>query len=150
MANSPKNMAFFLYIESTGAPKTGATPTFTTYKDMDGNNLSQPGITEIGGGAYEFTPVFPAETGIVAVIDGGAGNSPRYQSVALRPEDYNVDLLTDLTDEAFGTWEIPTTGPDANRLIFYRADGVTVLQKFDLFDENGDPTYTNPFKREPL
>lgn len=58
--------------------------------------------------------------------------------------------LTDLVDYAQGKWEIKVTGPDANRLILYRADGVTVLKKFDLQNSNGDATFINPFKRIPL
>jgi hypothetical protein len=58
--------------------------------------------------------------------------------------------LTDLVDYAQGKWEIKVTGPDANRLVLYRADGVTVLKKFDLANANGDATFINPFKRTPV
>lgn len=49
-----------------------------------------------------------------------------------------------------GKWEIKVTGPDANRLILYKPDGVTVLKKFDLKNANGDPTFVNPFQRIPV
>jgi len=44
-----------------------------------------------------------------------------------------------------GKWEIKN-----NQLIFYDTDGVTPIRTFNLFDENGNPTNTNPFKREPV
>lgn len=58
--------------------------------------------------------------------------------------------LSDLRDEAIGKWEILTTGPDANRLVLYRVDGITVLKKFDLQDVGGSPNFNNPFKRIPV
>jgi hypothetical protein len=58
--------------------------------------------------------------------------------------------IQDLLDYQAGKWEIKTTGADANRLILYRPDGVTVLKKFDLKNANGDPTFVNPFQRVPV
>jgi hypothetical protein len=147
---SPKVVCFFLFNESTGAPLTGATPTFTTYKNTDGTDVANPSITEIGGGVYKFTPIFPTDKGLVFVVNGGAGSTPRYQSAFLRPEDYNLDALTDLQDEMFGKWEIPTIGPDTNRLVLYRQDGITVLKKFDLLDSSGSPSSVNVFSRIPV
>jgi hypothetical protein len=58
--------------------------------------------------------------------------------------------LQEILEYQVGKWEIQVTGPDANRLILYRPDGVTVLKKFDLQNANGDPTFINPFKRIPV
>lgn len=60
------------------------------------------------------------------------------------------DDVTDLLDYHQGKWQIHVTGPDANRLVLYRADGTTVLKKFDLQNANGDATYINPFRRNPV
>lgn len=148
---SPKIEVFFLY-DGTGAPLTGATPTFDTYKDDLGANLSQPAITEIGGGAYKFTPDITTNPnrGIAYVVNGGASANPRRLARYVRPEDYAPDLLPDLYDMNFGKWEIKTSGPDINRMITYRIDGVTILKKFDLFDAAGVPTSINPFRRDPV
>ena len=43
-----------------------------------------------------------------------------------------------------GRWRIVN-----NQMIFYAADGVTPLKTFDLLDENGQPTMTQPFERVP-
>jgi hypothetical protein len=61
-----------------------------------------------------------------------------------------VSQLQDLTDERFGKWVIETTGPDANRLVLYKLDGITILKKFNLADINGDPNFINPFSRTPV
>lgn len=50
---------------------------------------------------------------------------------------------------AEGHWKIFNTGPDANRLVLYSADGVTVLQKWDLKDLSGAPTTSTIYERVP-
>ena len=140
---SPQIITFFLFTGGN-TPVTGATPSFITYKDETGANLSQPTIHEIGGGAYYFTPVFTVGHGIAYVIGTGVANPPLVYGY-LRPEGFGVDSLL---DEAFGKWQIMTTGPDINKLVLYRSDG-TVLQKFLLEDGAGTPTYINPYARIP-
>lgn len=148
---SPKIVVFSIFDITTGAPVTGATPTWTTYKDDTGANLAQPSFVEIGGGLYYFTPVFTTNRGIAYILDtGGASNTPDKYSGYLRPEDFYVDDILDLKDEAFGKWQIFTSGPDANRLVLYRADGVTVLKKFDLADAAGAATSINPYRKTPV
>ena len=146
---TPKIVVFFIYSETTGEPLPGAFPIFTTYNDDTGAPVAPPAITEIGGGAYRFTPVFTAGKGLVYTIDSAIGAAPRFQSGFLRAEDYNIDILTDLGDELLGKWQLVTVGPDANRLVLYRQDN-SVLKKFDLADASDVPTFTNPFKRTPV
>lgn len=149
---SPKLEVFFLY-DNNGDPKTGVVGiTFSAYKNELGTNLTQPAITEIGGGAYSFLPIFTADHGIVYVINTN-GSNPKYVQKFIRPEDYAAENIgqsfVDATDVALGKWEIVSVGPDANRLILYRQDN-TILKKFDLFDQDGLPTSFNPFKRVPV
>lgn len=147
---SPKIEVFFLY-DGTGAPLTGVVPTFDTYRRDDGTDLigTAPAITEIGGGAYKFTPVFPTDHGIAYVVNGGASANPRRSARYMRPEDYATDLVQDLYDAEFGKWQIFTSGADNHRLVMYRPD-TSILKKFDLFDSAGAPTSINPFRRDPL
>lgn len=147
---SPKIVVFWLYNASTGAPQAGETPVFSVYKDNLGNNMAQPAITAIGGGAYKFTPVFDTGEGIAFSINSGSTAEPVYQSGYLRPEDYFIDDIAVLKQIGAGKWQIHTTGPDANRMIIYDDDGTTVLYKFDLADQGGGATYTNPFRRTPV
>lgn len=149
MANSPKIEVVAFY-DASGVPLTGLTPTFDTYKDDLGANLTQPAITEIGGGFYKFTPNLTTPTrGIVYVINGGSTANPQRQARFVRPEDYFPDLLQDLWDVEFGRWQVVTSGLDINKLVLYRPDG-SVLKKFDLLDQAGAPTTVNPYRREPV
>lgn len=151
---SPKLEVFFVKSTATNLPLTGAAGSmvFETYKnDLGANVTPQPTISEIGGGLYAFTPVFSdAARGIAYVITTGASGNPDRIYRYMRPEDWNADKVDTLVSIETGKWEIKTSGPDANRMIMYAADGVTVLYKFDLFDESGAATTINPFKRVPV
>lgn len=141
---SPKIFAFIVYDATTGIPKTGAAGSFTfeTYKTEAGVNQTPPSIVEIGGGGYYFTPTFVTDHGIFFVLN--TANLPLRISGYLRPEDYNADDIpsletnvTNVMQYQQGSWTIATTGPDANRMIFYAPDGITVLQKYDLQQTDG-------------
>jgi hypothetical protein len=60
------------------------------------------------------------------------------------------NFLTQLRRLGEGHWKIFTSGPDANRMVLYSADGSTVLQKWDLKDQSGNPTVANVFERIPV
>lgn len=148
---SPKIEVIFLYDASTGSPLTGATITFDTYKNDAGTNVSQPSITEIGGGAYKFTPVFADEDrGIVYVANAGSTATPQRVARYMRPEDWITDDIGTLTKYAEGRWKIHTTGMDANRIVFYDTDGTTVFAKFDLKDQDGNAVFGGAFERVPV
>lgn len=177
---SPKIVVFTVYNSSSGAPLSGqaGSITFTSYTDDLGSSLSQPSITEIGTtGSYKFTPTFTTNRGINAIINTGSGANPQYYSLYLRPEDYNIDnldaavttrasatALTAVADQITtlqadvtilktietGKWTVVTSGPDANRLVLYDVDGTTPLYKFNLTDQSGVPTTSNPYTRTPV
>ncbi len=151
MAASPHFLVFMVYDSGTGLPKAGALGSlaFVTYKDETGSNITTPTLVEIGGGLYGFIPNYTAGHGAAFVIS--TGNNPAYVYGFTRPEDWYIDNTdwptSNLKEFQQGSWEIKTTGPDANKMIFYGTDGVTVLHKFALTDQSGNPTFTNPFKR---
>lgn len=172
---APKREVFFLYDSGTGAPLGGQAGalTFSVYKDDLGVDLAQPGFSEIAPGVYAFTIVFadPAR-GVIYLVDSGAGAIPAFYGRYARPQDWNDDNAdtplaalgaaiqanidaadlntTNAREFNEGKWEVKTSGPDANRLIIYAPNGVTVLKKFDLFDSAGAPTTVNPYKRVPV
>jgi hypothetical protein len=147
---SPRIEVFAAFDGTTGDPLTGLTPAFTYYADDQNNAQSQPAITEIGGGLYMFTPAFSdAARGIVYVVDLGTSSNPRYYWRYVRNEDYDTDKLKTLLQIEAGKWQIHTTGPYENQLVFYDEDGTTVLYAFDLKDAAGGPTTSSPFRREP-
>lgn len=150
--SSPKIEVFFLY-DDAGEPLSGATPTFDVYKDDSGADLALPAISEIGvSGAYKFTPDISSnpDKGIAYIIDCGVSSWPRRLARYIRPEDFAVDSIGDMYQEMFGKWKIHTSGPDTARLVIYKADGVTPLKKFNLFDSGGMPTSVNPFSKIPV
>ncbi len=149
MPISPKIIVFFLYDSGTGAPVEGETPVFETYKDDLGVDMSAPTITEIGGGAYKFTPAFDSGRGIAFSISSGSTAIPLYQSGYLRPEDYFIDDIAVLKQIEVGKWQIHVTGPYTNQLVLYDEDGVTALYVFDLADSSGAASTTSIFRRTP-
>lgn len=60
-----------------------------------------------------------------------------------------TSLVTILKKAAVNKMVIYTSGPNANKQIVFDDDGVTELFSFDLFDDSGVPTATNPFRRDP-
>ncbi len=77
-------IAFPLNDAVTGAPLTGAVPTFVQYRDLLGNARTPPVITELGAGLYGFSPTDADEAARVAfLLDGGAGANPRRFSGAI-------------------------------------------------------------------
>lgn len=82
---------FNVYNPTTGAPLTGAAASmsFSTYEDDLGNPLTHPTITEVGGGAYKFTPAFAVGRAICFVLSTGA-NNPTYLAGSIRPEDFSA------------------------------------------------------------
>ncbi len=144
---------FFVKSVADNLPLVGAVVDFAfeTYVNDGGDPVSPPAIIELGGGLYGFTPIFADTTrGIAYVITTSVLGNPDRVYRYMRPEDWNPDLLETLLQIEVGKWEIKTTGPDANRLIFYDVDGTTVLYKFDLKDSVGSPTVLNPYLREPV
>lgn len=49
-----------------------------------------------------------------------------------------------------GRWKTFTSGPDANRLVLYAADGTTVLQKWDLKNSAGTASTNDVSERIPV
>lgn len=151
MAASPHYIVFLVTDLATGAPKAGAlgSLSFLTYKDDLGGSPATPTLVEFGGGLYGFIPNYTAGHGVGFVIQ--TLNTPAYVYGFTRPEDWYIDNtdwpISNLKEWQQGTWQIVTTGPDTNKMIFYGTDGVTVLHKFSLLDQNGNPTVVNPFKR---
>lgn len=91
-------------------------------------------------------------TGSLIYVVKSSTSSPYVGSIKIvaNEEADTYAKVSDLQDEALGKWQVFTTGADANRLVLYRQDGVTVLKKFDLTDANGAPAVINPFKRTPV
>lgn len=150
---SPKLEVFFLFNQTTGAPKTGQGGiSFSCYKNSNGADLTPPTISEIGGGAYGFIPTLPSDAslGLVYVINTGSGVMPTHVTRYVRPEDYTTDEIPLIKAVSIGKWQVFTDGDDANRLVLYDLDGTTVIARFDLKDDEGNPSAVKPFSRTPV
>jgi hypothetical protein len=152
MPLDPTTSVIFALYAGSGAPLTGATPTFHAYEDFAGGTVTPPAIVEIGLGMYGFTPA-PTDitNGTAYIIDGGVTANPRYASGSLQPGvDINVDvaailaLVTATNELLYGKWVIDS---NTNQLIMYAPDNTTVLATFNLLDVNGNPTTSLVFQR---
>jgi hypothetical protein len=81
---------------------------------------------------------------LILAESDGANAAPQNQ--VLTWGDY-VDDIPETRQAALGRWrvDVPT-----NRLILYEEDGTTIFKEFDLKDQNGAPTSTTPFERDPV
>ena len=100
----------FPVFDSSGNPKTDATPVFLAYKTKTGGALSAPAISHLGGGIYGFSPTnADVDAGAAYLISTGA--FPKYQagSVFLDTAPFAVVNLTD-SAEALWTGAAPSVG----------------------------------------
>jgi hypothetical protein len=105
---SPRREIYLATNATSGAPLSGLTPTFLTYKDETGTNLTQPSITEVGTtGIYMFTPTLQINHIIVYVIDNGASAANRYEWGTIRAEEYDIDLVA---GNPAATWDVVRSG----------------------------------------
>lgn len=144
---TPTPEVFFVYDDS-GSPLTGvaADMSFSLYATEAGAAITPPAITEIGGGAYKFTPATPPTGhGIVYLV--ATGHQPKFTGRYFRVEDYAADQVPDIRNLLYGNSEMKTTGGDANRQLIYGPDGTTVIARFNLFDVTGAPSIFSPIRR---
>ena len=109
-----------------------ATTAFSIVSNYIDNSTINSINTKIG------TPVATVSTDIAAI---------KAETADIATINTNTILIKDYTE---GRWKVFTSGPDANRIVFYKLDGVTVVKKYDLLDSAGNPSSTNPFERDPV
>lgn len=171
---SPQIEVFLVFDKSTGLPVAGRLSdlSFSSYTDETGSNVTpQPTFSEIGNGAYKFTPSFPSSShGIMYVVNTGTNTANPYVYRYMRPEDWKTDNLpadpaSDTTVTSVksdtstmlphvvqtrhlteGRWKVDSIN---STLTAYAQDGTTILQVWNLKDSHGNPTSLNPFERIP-
>lgn len=115
------------------------------------------GIYELvpGSGIYAATVTFPDDFRGTLLWDSGE-TSPVYASEQFNIEENNpvVDENNVILNQIVGTLTITSTSlqflvdmeggrwriTPGNQMVFYKADNVTEVARFNLFDINGDPT----------
>ena len=143
MASAKLEVVFIF--DDAGEPLTGLTPTFAVYKDDTGSDVAQPAITEVGGGAYKFTPVFPTDKGLVYILDTDGG-FPAYLARYMRPEDYLDQALSDASLSRKFLFSQQELGADGH-LVHIDPDDSSELAEFILRDA-ADAATTGPIVRK--
>jgi hypothetical protein len=114
------------------------------------------GVYQTAPGIYAAYVSFPDNFRGQILWDTGSA----FASTSYATEQYNVEendprvastysivaqmsgTLASLYDSQFGKWEIVS-----NQMIFYKADNVTEIARYDLFDASNVPTMDAVFKR---
>lgn len=118
---------------------TGDTPTITIYKASDDsvivNAAAMSELATTGFFKYQFNPSPTTLTEYFYITTNGTEEHAGKIILGGYPDT--------LSNEFDGKWEI--TG---NQMIFYKADNVTEVKRFNLFDADGNPANNNVYKRE--
>lgn len=169
-------VTYTFYVENNAQVELGLTPTISTMLNIvDNTQVSPlPTISEIGAGFYKFDFIWDATTssvGYVLKIDTGDlatnNEATRYITMRIEPTDYIANIAAGIKTAAdsieqsastlvnnsnrildieSGTWKIEGT-----ELVLYSAGHSktldTEIARYDLKDQNGNPTAVSPFER---
>jgi hypothetical protein len=123
----------FPIFDADGNPVTGASPTWETHRDADGNAVAGPAFTALGHGLY-YTNLAPYHSGIVDTVTGtprrlaltGVPASPTVTVVSpapgatLRPTD---EVIVKVTDDGWLSFvELTVRYPGAATEVIVRND----------------------------
>lgn len=100
------------------------------------------GVYEPAPGIYSAFISFPDEFHGQIVWDTGSAFSTTQYAIEEFNYEANNPKLDNVYDIEYGRWRIVT-----NQMIFYASDNATEVARFNLFDENGNPTMDAPFER---
>lgn len=136
------------------ANATGSTGVGYTLMDVSGSITSPrttAGVYQLtsGSGLYAAYVSFPSDFRGQIMWDTGAA----FVTASYAVEQYNVEennpkvddtlrVAGSLYDISYGRWKIV-----ANQMLFYKDDNATLVAKFDLFDDTGNPTMDAVFER---
>ena len=117
------------------------------YRILDtGGSLSGSRITAgvgevIGGsGIYSASMHFTSEFSGSIIWDTGEA-SPAYATEDYNGNEYKIDFTRHVTT---GRWRIDKS---ASEMIFYKEDNQTEIVRYELFDEDGNPSVSSVFDR---
>lgn len=149
----------------TRANLTGSTGVSYQVLDVGGGIIAGPstaGVYQVAPGIYAANITYPDNFhGQTLWTCPATGSFPVSHAV----EQYNVEendpkvadtwnmvnaitgTIYDLYDMGYGRWKIDK---NANQMIFYRADNTTEVARYNLFDDNGTPTFDGVFERQKV
>lgn len=115
-------------------------------KIAGGNLVGGPSNDPIAYSAGVQVLLVQSASGTVVTVSTGSGLSVEEQTALARVDaltqtiDSNVSFLKDIEG---GKWTIVN-----NQMVFFKADNMTEIARFDLFDGDGNRTMTNVLTRE--
>jgi hypothetical protein len=109
---------------------------------LSGSRITS-GIGEIigGSGIYSASMHFTSEFSGSVLWDTGE-SSPSYASEDYNGNDYKIDFTRHVTT---GRW---TINKSTSEMVFYKEDNHTEIARYELFDENGNPSVSSVFDRK--
>lgn len=136
---------------------SGDTVTIDIYRLSDDvkvvDNAAVSEISSTGTFKYLFNLIVTEKTEFLLIMDNGITDKRGKLVLGGYPDDIE-DLLGAMeTDLSFikeiegGRWKIDT---DAKQMIFYNEAGTVEVAKFQLYDEDHNPSYDNVVERERI
>ncbi len=103
---------------------------------------STTGVHEVGTstGIYAAQITFTTQFSGSILWDTGSGD-PAYAAEQYNPTAENIEFIKDIEG---GRWTIDS---DTNQMVFYKADNVTEVARFDLQDSAGSASVSEVFSR---
>ena len=141
-------MLITTYFSNGGIPATGLTPSIRIRNaDTTSIVVADEAMSEIGDGFYKYNfSGYNESINYTIRADGGSGLSSSDRYIASSNEIGAIKTDTEKTLKIErNKWVIENF-----KLKYYDDDGTTILQEFDLEDENGNPTVSNVMRRIPL
>ena len=138
-------MILIAFFTDAGVPKTGLTPAIDVWEDDGTQVVTAQAMTEIAGGFYKYDFVaYDEAINYCISADGGVvlQDNDRYVLATNELGDVEESLIF-LKDIGGGKWQI-----EDNQMVFYKADNVTEVMRFNLFNSAGVPAMKNLYKRE--
>ena len=133
---------------------SGDTVTLDIYRLSDNvkvvNGASTSEIASTGTFKYLFNIVVTDKTEFLLIMDNGTTDKRGKIVLGGYPDDLSDKLVLIGEDIDFikeiegGRWKINTS---TNQMVFYKSDNSTVVATFNLFDSDGNASYTSVFER---
>jgi len=132
------------FFSDGGTPKTGLSPTIRI-RNVDSTALvvTDAAMTEVGDGWYKYNFTSYNEENTYSFRADGTSTLSGSDRYVFGTNENNE--VTQVRKIATNKWEIVNT-----QWIEYDDDATTALRTYDLFDESGNPSKNNVFKREPV
>jgi len=151
--------------DDSGEPLLGLTPTIRIRNVADNSLIvTDASMGEIGDGGYKYDfTSYDSTINYFIRCDAGIAINGRYNAISSSQDLENSisTILSDIEDSATGLIPIKNTvqelldieggrwkiDQETKQMIFYKADNITEVFRFNLKDENGNPSASQVLER---